>query len=71
MTGITFVRLKDSYHTTWSKYFVEIGKTVDMEEIKHKTKYIGPFIVIRGGNYNIRKREKMLLKFGKLQYFGN
>jgi len=44
LTGITFIRLKDKYHTTWSKYLVDVGKVVDMVENKHKTKYICPFL---------------------------
>jgi len=43
LTGITFIRLKDKYRTTGSKYLVEVEKMVDMEENVHKTKQIRPF----------------------------
>jgi len=42
---------------------------VDMEKIIYKTKYIGPFLVIRGRNYNIRKREKKAFKIWEVTIF--
>ena len=42
---------------------------VDMEEIMRKTKYICLFLVFRGRNYNIRKREENAFKIWPVTIF--